>query len=196
MGKSYLSLFGRFELVEPEVVAVVLVELAVQLAAVGTPVVLADEPLVPHRVADDAGLFDEDLLLEPVDHLLPTAGLDVIVEDDHAVRMWLAPDHHDLTPALVVRVDDRPRLSALAAVAAHQPQLRPELLRGLALRLVVLGLRLLESAPHAQQVVAEAVVGGKELRLLLGRTDQPLESVLEGRLDSFLAVGDVRRPAF
>src|SRR5262249_49391144 len=43
-----LALFRRLEVVQPQLVPGVLVELAVQLAAVGTAVELADETLVPH----------------------------------------------------------------------------------------------------------------------------------------------------
>src|SRR5207248_5095981 len=150
------------------------------LATVRAAVVLADESFVPYRVADHPGLLDQDLLLEPVDHLLPAAGLDVVIEHDHAVGVRLAPDHDDLAAALVVSVDDRPSLGRLPAAAADEPQRAPEALRRLALGLVVLGLGLLERAPHAQEVVAEAVVGRQELGLLLGRADQLLESVLEG----------------
>src|SRR5450759_5383816 len=78
-------LFGRLQVVEAELGTRVLVELTVQLAAVRAAVVLPHETLVPDRVADDPGLLDEDLLLEPVDDLLPPAGLDVVVEDDEAV---------------------------------------------------------------------------------------------------------------
>ena len=90
-----------------------------QLTAIRAAVVLADEALVPHRVADDAGLLDQDLLLEPVDHLLPAARLDIVVEDDHAVRVRLAPDHRHLAAALVLDIDYRPRFGGLAARAAH-----------------------------------------------------------------------------
>src|SRR3979411_1274830 len=88
---DYLSFVGRFEVVQPQLAARFLVELAMQLAAVGAPVVLADKTLVPDGVADDAGLLDQDLLLQAVDHLLPAADLDLVVEHDQAVRVRLAP---------------------------------------------------------------------------------------------------------
>ena len=82
--------------------------------------------------------------------------------------MRLAPDHHDLASPLVVGVDDRPCLRCLAPAAPDQTELRPETLGRLALGFVVLGLRLLERAPHAQQVIAKTVIGRQQLRLLLG----------------------------
>ena len=97
-----------------------------QLAAVGAPVVLANETFVPHRVADHSRLLDEDLLLEAVDHLLPTACLDVVVQHDHAVGVRFAPDHDYLAAALIVGVDDGPCLRRLGACAPDQAQLRPE----------------------------------------------------------------------
>src|SRR5438270_13245169 len=109
--------------------------------------------------------------------------------------MRLAPHHDDLAAALVVAVDDRPCLGRLAAARADETKRRPEALGRLALRLVVLGLGLLESAPHSKEVVAEAVICREQLRLLLRRADQLLEGVLEGGLDALLAVGDVGRPA-
>src|SRR5256885_13663784 len=130
-----------------------------QLTAVGASVVLADEPLVPDGVADHAGFLDEDLLLEPVYDLLPAARLDVLVEHNHAIGMRLAPDHDHLAAAFVVGIDAGPRLGRLAPAAADQAQLRPETFSRLALGLVVLGLRLLERAPHAQQVVAKEIIG-------------------------------------
>src|SRR5215470_2030977 len=184
MNGEGLALLGWLQVVEPESVAGVLVELAVQLAAVRASVVLAHETRVPHGVADHTRLLDQDLLLEPVDDLLPTACLDLVVEDDDAVGMRLAPDHDHLAAALVVRVDDRPRLRGLAAAAAHETQLRPEPIRRLALGLVVLGLRLLERAPHPEEVIAEPVVGRQQLRLLLGRADELLERVLERGLEA------------
>src|SRR4029077_992140 len=190
-----LPLFRRLHVVEAQPAGRLLVELAVQLAAVGAPVVLADETFVPHGVADDAWLLDQDLLLEPVDDMLPGPGLDVGIEHDDAVRMRVAPHHHDLAATLIVGIHDRPRLSRLRPRAAYEAEVRPELLRLLALRLVVLGLGLLKRGPHAQQVVAEPVVRGQELRLLFGRAYELLESVLERRLDALLAVGEVGGPA-
>src|SRR5439155_14165620 len=68
-GEVKLALFGRLQVVEPQAVAGVFVELAVQLAAVRAAVVLADKTLVPHRVADDARFLDRDPLLEPAEHV-------------------------------------------------------------------------------------------------------------------------------
>src|SRR5258708_38433940 len=90
------ALFRWLQVVEPQLVPGVLVELAVQLAAVRAAVVLAHETLVPDRVADDAWLLDQDLLLQAVDHLLPSAGLDVVVQHHEAIRMRFAPDHGHL----------------------------------------------------------------------------------------------------
>src|ERR1700694_6314892 len=135
------------EVVRAELLAGILVELAVQLAAVGAAVVLADKAFVPHGIAHDSRLLDQDLLLETVDHLLPAACLDGVVEDDKTVRMRLAPDHVDLAAPLVVDVADRPRFRAGPARAAHQPQRSPEAFGRLPLRLVVLGLGLLERTP-------------------------------------------------
>src|SRR5438105_87248 len=123
---SGLALVGRLQVVEAQLVARVLVELAVQLTAIGAAVELADESFVPHRVADDTGLFDQDLLLQLVDDLLPAARLDVVIEHHQAVRMWLAPDHRDLSATLVLCVDYRPRLRGLATSAADEPKLGPE----------------------------------------------------------------------
>ena len=47
-----LALLGRLQVIKPQAVAGVFVELAVQLAAVRAAVVLADETFVPHRIAD------------------------------------------------------------------------------------------------------------------------------------------------
>src|SRR3981081_1949253 len=94
---DYLSFFWRIEVVQPQLSPGFFVERAVQLAAVRAPVVLAHETLVPDGVADDAGLLDQDLLLQAVDHLLPAADLELVVEHDQAVRVWLAPDHSHLS---------------------------------------------------------------------------------------------------
>src|SRR5713226_10521172 len=103
-----LALVRWLQVVQAELAARVFVELAVQLSAVGASVVLADKPLMPHGIAHDPGLLDQDLLLQAVDYLLPSARLDVIVQHDNAVRMWLAPHHSHLAAPLVVGVDDRP----------------------------------------------------------------------------------------
>jgi hypothetical protein len=129
-----------------------------------------------------------------VDHLLPASRLEVVVEDDQAVGVGLAPDHCDLAAPLVLDVDDRPGFRSLAARAPDESELRPESFSRFALGLVVLCLRLLESAPHAQQVIAKPVVGGQQLGLLLGRADQLLEGVLERSLHALLPVGHVSRP--
>src|SRR5712664_678044 len=191
---DYLSFFGRVEVVQPQLAGGFLVELAVQLAAVRAPVVLAHETLVPDRVAHDAGLLDQDLLFQAVDHLLPAADLDLVVEHDQAVRVGLAPDHRHLSSSFIFGVDDRPRLGRLPPRAANKAQLGPEPLGRFALSLVVLCLRLLERAPHAQQVVAKAVIGRKQLWLLFRRADQLLEGMFERGLNSLLAVRDVRLP--
>ncbi len=59
----------------------------------------------------------------------------------------------------------------------------------------MLGLRFLERAPHAQQVIAEPVVRRQQLRLLLRRAHQLFEGVLESGLDSLLPVRQVGGPA-
>src|SRR5438552_14184478 len=59
----YLSLFRGFQVVQTKAGGGVFVELAVQLAAVGAPVVLANETFVPHRLPDHSRLLDEALLL-------------------------------------------------------------------------------------------------------------------------------------
>src|SRR5207237_5384769 len=90
--------------VEPEVVGGVLVVLAVQLSAVGAAVELAHESFLPHRVVDDSRLLQQDLLLEPPDHLLPAAPLarQLLVEDDQAVGVGVAPDHGELCESLLL----------------------------------------------------------------------------------------------
>src|ERR1700687_667162 len=135
---DYLSFFGRVEVVQPQLAPGFFVELAVQLAAVRAPVVLAHEALVPDGVADDAGLLDKDFLLQAVDDLLPTTDLELVVEHDQAVRVRLAPDHRHLSAALVLRVDDRPCLRCLSSGAPKQAQLGPAPVGRFALRLVVL----------------------------------------------------------
>src|SRR5258708_37831064 len=102
------ALLGWLQGVKPQLVPGILVELAVELAAVCAPVVLAHETLVPDGVAHDAGLFDQDLLLQAVDHLLPPADLDVVIEHDQAVGMRLAPNPRHFAAPPVVRGDDRP----------------------------------------------------------------------------------------
>src|SRR5207237_9066493 len=178
--------------VEPEVVGGVLVVLAVQLSAVGAAVELAHESFLPHRVVDDSRLLQQDLLLEPPDHLLPAAPLarQLLVEDDQAVGVGVAPDHGDLAESLLLVVDDRPLLRAGRPRQPDQPQPLPEALRRLSLGLVVLGLRFLEGAPHPHQVVPEAVVGGQQPRVVLGRAQDLLEGVLECLLHSLLAVAE------
>src|SRR5260370_15366297 len=108
--------------------------------------------------------------------------------------MWFAQNHGHFAPPLIVCVDDRPGLRGLSAGAPHQSQRSPEALGQLALSLVVLGLGLLEGAPHPQQVIAEPVISRKQLWLLLGRADELLDSMLEGRLHTLLPVRAVRRP--
>src|ERR1700682_1272639 len=107
---DYLSFFGRVEVVQPPLAPGFFVELAVQLATVRAPVVLAHETLVPDGVADDAGLLDKDLLLQAVDDLLPTTDLELVVEHDQAVRVRLPPDQRHTSPALVLRGAGRPCL--------------------------------------------------------------------------------------
>src|SRR2546427_12499811 len=112
-----LAFFGRLQVVEPQPVAGLFVELAVQLPAVRAPVVLADKTLGPHRVADDAGFLDQDLLLEAVAHLLPSARLDFVVERGHAAGMRVAPQPGDLAPTLPLSVVDGLCLRRLPARA-------------------------------------------------------------------------------
>ncbi len=107
-------------------------------------------------------------------HLLPGAlaprptggcaiagGAQLLVEDDQAVGMGVAPEHRDLADALLLGVDDGPALGRAAARRAHQAEPAPDAVGGLPLGLVVLGLRLLVGAPHAEQVVAEVVVAAE-----------------------------------
>src|ERR1700682_6709233 len=96
---DYLSFFGRCEVVQPQLAPGFFVELAVKVAAVRAPVVLAHKALVPDGVADDAGLLDKDFLLQAVDDLLPAADLELVVEHYQAVRVRLAPDHRPLSAA-------------------------------------------------------------------------------------------------
>src|SRR5260370_38150472 len=108
--------------VEAELFACFFVELAVQVAAVGAAVVLADKALVPNGVAHDPRLLDQDLLLETVDHLLPAACLDGVVEHDEAIRARFTPDHGHLAAPFVAYIHDRPPLRAGPACAAAEPK--------------------------------------------------------------------------
>ena len=108
--------------------------------------------------------------------------------------MGVPPDHGDLTEALLLVVHDRPLLRSRRTGQPDQAEALPEALGGLALGLVVLGLGLLERTPHPHQVVPEAVIGGEQPRIVLGRPQDLLERVLEGFLDPLLPVGQVGGP--
>jgi len=136
-GEVKTSALPGAPVVQSKLGAGILVELAVQLAAVGAPVVLTHEALMPDGVADDTGLFHQDLLLEPVDHLLPTPVSIVVVEHHQAVGIG-SPQTIAPRRPLVVCVDDGPGFSRLRARAADKSQVSQKRSADSRLRLVVL----------------------------------------------------------